>query len=127
MTIQTQLDQLRRKTAGCQLTAFGDLSSKLILRSSSAAPCPREVLDSLCTKAVTCFSVTDGDVEADLGGNGHYGQAAVMFTPAQSFIFARPDRAADDVTCAVIESAQDVEQALDAVRGMVTKIGEDTK
>jgi hypothetical protein len=50
-----------------------------------------------------------------------------MFTPAQSFIFARPDKAADDVTCAVIESAQDVEQALDAVRGTVTKIGEDTK
>ena len=127
MTIQTHLDQLRRTTAGCQLTAFGDLSSKLILRSSAAAPCPREVLDNLSTKAATCFSVLDAVTAVDLAENEHYGQSAIMFTPSQSFVFARPDIAADDVTCAVIDNAQDVEQALHAVRDTVRKIGEDNR
>lgn len=127
MTIQTHLDQLRRATAGCQLTAFGDLSSNLILRSSAAAHCPREVLDSLSTKAATCFSVLETDPTEDLTETGHYGQTAIMFTPSQSFIFARLDSADDDVTCAVIENAQDVEQALQATRDTVRKIGEDSR
>lgn len=82
------------------------------------------MLDSLCAKAVTCFSILDSDTAAELTKNGHYGQTAIMFTPGQSFVFGRPDLAADDVTCAVIDSAQDVEQALHTIRDTVSKIGE---
>lgn len=127
MTIQTQLDQLRQNAAGCQLTAFGDLSSKLILRSSAAAPCPREVLDSLSTKAVTCFSVLDSDTTTELTEEGYYGQSAILFTPGQSYVFARPDPASDDVTCSVIEAAQDVEKALHSICATARNIGEDSR
>lgn len=127
MTIQAHLDTLRRGTAGCQLTAFGDLSSKLILRSSSAAARPREELDNLCTKAATCFAVLDLETAGNLLGNGHYGNAAIFFTPGKSVIFARPSPETDDMTCAVIESAQDVEQALHGVRKTVAQIAEDSQ
>ena len=125
MTIQNHLDQLRQNAPGCTLTAFGDLSSRLILRSSSAAPCPREVLDGLSQKAAICFSVMEDGHAPELIDADCYGHSAIMFTPGQSFVFGRSDASADDVTCAVIESAQDVEQALRATRETVQKIGED--
>lgn len=125
MTIQAYLDELRDGTPGCRISAFGDLSSKLVLRSSARGPCTREVLDRMCNSAVSCFSVLDREGAEEVTDAAYYGQAAVMFTPAQSYVFARPDADADDVTLAVMDSAQDVEGAVEAVRDTMGKITEE--
>ena len=79
----------------------------------------------MCNSAVSCFSVLDREGAEAVTDAAYYGQAAVMFTPAQSYVFARPDADADDVTLAVMDSAQDVEGAVEAVRDTMGKITEE--
>ncbi|MEE4187614.1 MAG: hypothetical protein V2I76_04100 [Roseobacter sp.] len=123
MTIQAYLDGLRAETPGCRLTAFGDLSTKLVLRTSTDRPCAREVLDALCDSAVQCFSATETETPSDLTGAGYYGRSAILFTASQSVVFARPATTPEDVIFAVVDSARDVDHALSALRRTLGKIG----
>ena len=125
MSIQAHLDGLRSQISDCELTAFGDLSSRLILRSSSAKPCQREKLDQLCRHAVESFAKAELVPVTELTDNAVCGCAAVMFSAGKAFVFARPDVTSDEFTCAVTQATSDSALALEATRKSASLIGED--
>ena len=127
MTIQAHLDSLRKRVSGCDLTAFGDLSSRLILRSSSAEPCQRERLDQLCQHAVDSFAKAGLIPASNRIDHAVCGRSAVMFAAGKSFIFVRPDAGSDEFTCAVSHATPDPVSALNATQEITRLIGDDTQ
>lgn len=59
MSVQALLDKCRRDVAGCDIVAFGDYQSLLILRSSQDCHIRREALDTLCSEAAGGFTKLD--------------------------------------------------------------------
>lgn len=126
MTVQEHLEELRKTTFGCGLTAYGDLSSGLILRSSSEAPYPREMLDALCDDAVRSLAVTKRQHwPAGMETDG-YGTSVISFTTRRSHVFVRHDPKADDLICATIDKAQAIAPVLRAARATAEQIAEDS-
>ncbi len=126
MTIQAQMDQLRESSIGCALSAFGDISSGLILRSSSEVPCPRELLDSLCEDAIRCFALVHPHSQPESTDSNVYGTVVMSFTAQRAQVFVRHDAETNDVICAVIEQACAIEPVLRAARKTAEKISEDS-
>ena len=126
MTVQHRLDQLRESAPGCTLAAFGDISSGLILRSSSDRPRPRELLDSLCEDAIRCFALADQHPRPEGADPNVYGASVISFTARRSHLFVRHDTETGDVICTVIEQAQPIDPVLRAARETAEKISEDS-
>lgn len=126
MSIQEHLDALRKASFGCALTAYGDLSSGLILRSSSEGPCPREVLDALCDDAVRSLAVTRRQSWPEGMDTADYGTSVISFTAQRSHVFVRHDPKTDDLICATIEKAQAIAPVLSAARATAKRIAEDS-
>jgi len=59
MSVQQILDTRRHGMAGCDIVAFGDYRSLLILRSSHGSHIRREALDRLSGAAATMFAQLD--------------------------------------------------------------------
>ena len=117
MTVQDDLDQLRAQTPGCDLTAFGDLSSSLILRFSAENKLPREKLDQLCARAGRGFGVVGS--EKDL-----MSEAVICFSESQTEVYARSSASPDDIICVALGSGHDIDTGAQAARGMALKMSE---
>lgn len=59
MSLQALLDKCRNEVTGCDIVAFGDYHSSLILRSSQERHIRREALDTLCAEAARTFGQLD--------------------------------------------------------------------
>lgn len=59
MTFADHINALRSDLPGCRLVAFGDVSTRLVLRASHGPEVRREHLDRLCDEAAACFSMAD--------------------------------------------------------------------
>ncbi len=59
MNIAERLETIRQTTPGCELIAFGDLGTRLVLRSSAVSQPPQEYLDQLCAQADHGFDLQD--------------------------------------------------------------------
>ncbi|MEM6888975.1 MAG: hypothetical protein AAF636_12635 [Pseudomonadota bacterium] len=126
MSIQTDLERLYDSLKGCQMAAFGDLSSGLILRSHSAKPWPRERLDQLCESAVRCFEICAQPHTSNPGDTAEGCQTAVLFTAERAFVFARREAEPSDVTCAVFNRTTAIGTAVARVKGTALCIGSDS-
>lgn len=125
MKIQSHLDELRDKVSGCDLTAFGDLSSGVILRSSSPAPVTRDKLDQLCQAAKQCFELSECIGHSDEPQAEASVQSVMSFSAQDSKIFARDAREPNDVTCTVIKAGHGLEAALENTVAIAAEIGSD--
>lgn len=88
MDVIKELDGLRADIEGCDLAAFADLTTSMILCVSSATRHAQEELDALTATAAT---VLDGAVaegaQAFLGGSK--AQTAITMTPVDVRIYLR--------------------------------------
>ena len=114
MTIQEDLEKLRKETQGCTLSAFGDLSSSLILRSSSETRVPREKLDQLCVRAEKAFGFLDAVMDAKP-------TKVIAFGAQQTEVFEREHAGSDDVVCAVLDPACSINSGAQAVHAVVQR------
>ena len=105
MPVEKCLETLREGLESCDITAFGDLSSGLILRSNTATPCRREVLDALCNKASEGFSLQDKIDLPQGAGPSIFGCSLIEFGPEYVRVFARTPDAKTDVVCARLSTA----------------------
>jgi hypothetical protein len=103
MSLSDRLDEMRAGIAGCSLVSFGDLQTSLALRTSSAAPCPRERLDEIFAQAAAGFAAADRLV-ADAEPVGDL----FVLTPSDVRVFVRSLRNAADVVCAVGETTDEI-------------------
>lgn len=124
MTIQAFLDDLLDQTPGCTLTAFGDLSSKLILRSSTTAPVKREKLDQLCEAAEKSFAILDAVKQETAPSPGGDTQSVICFSSLDAKTFARCGEDLTDLTCTVTgpghslrTSLQNTQKVADQIAG----------
>lgn len=125
MNVQSHLDDLREGTPGCTLTAFGDLSSSLILRSSSHEALQRETLDKLCESAHWSFDVLE-HIHAASASSGTEAQQVVLFSHKEATIFVRSLQEINDMICATVGPGQPLQTALNATAACLNAIeGED--
>lgn len=121
MTLVEQLDSLRAAAPGCGLVAFGDLNTRLVLRTSARAPWPQERLDELCAQAARCFASTDTGALAD-----HFGGArqteAVLLEPDSLRLFLRAPKDESDLLCVVCDTVGDYERVAPLARDMVQRL-----
>lgn len=125
MNIQDQLDSLRADTPGCVLTAFGDISSGLILCASAEKQHPREVLDTLCYSAIDCFDLVDEVATPEPCDAKVFGDTAVSFTTHETQLFARTSDTSEDVVCAIMNPAHPFEAAMERVQDAAQQAMED--
>jgi hypothetical protein len=95
MDIAGRLSALRESTPGCALVAFGDLGTRLVLRSSAAGQQPQEYLDQLCAQAAHGFSLQDALTDQTTSPNVDAAEVIVV-TPQETRIYIRAPGAAQD-------------------------------
>lgn len=103
MDLATRLKTLREATAGCSLVAFGDLGSRLVLRSSAETQPPQEYLDQLCAQADRGFCMQDALLARDAMSD-HRQPKVMIVTPLETRIYIRAaaatqDTASDAILC----------------------------
>ncbi len=91
-----ELDAFRTANPGCEMLAFADLSTHMILVTDSGTKHPREVLDALCNEAATLLGGKGTPVLGEVPSN-----AAVWATQASLRIFLRAPEEPNDVLCCV--------------------------
>ena len=90
------LDDLKQSDPSCQMLAFADLSTQMILVTDSSASHPREQLDALCTEAATLLG---GRKKPILGTEPT--NTAIWSTQSSVRVFLRAAGEPDDVLCCV--------------------------
>ncbi|MBM7067981.1 hypothetical protein [Actibacterium sp. 188UL27-1] len=109
VTVSDELDSLRSAFPDCQTVAFADLSSRMILKTSSAQKTPQELMDRLCEEAVSIF----GDIGSNLSLSDDTDAAqAVVFTSTSLKIFLRGAQEPADILCCVCSPSIDVDSFL---------------
>jgi hypothetical protein len=116
MPLGERLDRCRSEVAGCELVAYGDLGSGLILRSSSHQPCPRERLDALCDAAAV--QLRGARCQQLAGQSGAPPRLAVTMTRDETRIFVATGVAGTaeyDMLCSVSDGRADVTAGIRAL------------
>ncbi|RKT35057.1 hypothetical protein BXY70_1085 [Roseovarius halotolerans] len=113
-----RLDAMRADIAGCSLVSFGDLQTALALRTSSAAPCPREKLDEIFAQAVASFAAAD-KLAQDMAQGGEPAEDTLVMTPRDLRVFVRSQSNGADVVCAVGDSHEAVPAMIASARELL--------
>lgn len=103
MNIAERLDTMRRATPGCDLIAFGDLGTRLVLRSSAVSQPPQEYLDQLCAQADHGFGLQDA-LASQMSSHSGTVPEVMVITPQETRIYIRSqnadqDTASDAILC----------------------------
>ena len=91
-----ELDALKNGDAACEMIAFADLSTKMILVTDSAASRPREVLDALCHEAATLLGGRNAPILGTKPVN-----SAIWATQSSVRVFLRAPGEPNDVLCCI--------------------------
>jgi len=113
-TLQTQIDDLRASHPGCSLVAFADVEAGLVLLSSAAHVARREVLDSLCEKAVGLLTATAPAFDPTP-------DTAIRATSDGVEIVLRDPTRPSDALCAVLTPDGDLDAYMRAARTVLAQ------
>lgn len=127
MQVERSLESLRKELQNCDITAFGDLSSGLILRSNTAVPCRREVLDALCEKAGDGFSLLEGIELPQDADTSLFGSCVVELSRDNVHIFSRSAQTEADFVCARLAKTAVDTNAVEQCCATAQRIQEDTE
>ncbi|WIY25856.1 hypothetical protein [Parasedimentitalea psychrophila] len=127
MDITARLDSLRKTTAGCGLVAFGDLGTRLVLRSSAAVQHRQEYLDQLCAQAEHGFHLQDAlaaPITAPSGGAA----TVIVVTPQETRIYIRRPGAtastANDAILAVCDNEHSAQALVAPAMSLLSDLSE---
>jgi len=117
MDVTEVLDELRADVEGCDLAAFADLNTSMILCVSSATRHAQEELDALTE---TAAAVLDGSVAegAEAFLDGSKAQAAITMTPVDVRVYLRASPAQSEALICLC--APDADLAKVVARGTTT-------
>lgn len=126
MSIATSLDTLRRDIPGCTLVAFGDLGTRLVLRTSSDTHCAQEQLDQICTQAAQLFSSCD--LIEQVSGLSRTGPAhATVLGPGETTVLVRSEIDAADFICCICTPDHPINDIATKAAGTLRDISQDQK
>ena len=124
MRLSEKLDELREKFPACQVLAFADNSTGMVLCSSSAEKLRQERLDALCDRAIealggdaaTCVRAAVKQLEGGIF-------KAITIEPAEVGIFLKSKTNPDDVLCCVCSPAVALEEFISSAYENLTLFG----
>lgn len=122
MDITTELDAMRADLQGCVLVAFTDLSSQLVLSSSSASKPAQEEMNALSQAA---HLVLDGSYaeSASAGWDGNPpADTAVLMTGSEARVFLRSPGNPAEALVAVCAPDTNLEVAVSQARATLDRI-----
>jgi hypothetical protein len=111
------LDALHNGYAGCETLAFADLSTQMILVTSSGTISRREVLDALCAEAALTLGTKS---KVAIGTNPC--TTSIVAGQDQTRVFLRASQEPTDVLCCVFQPGLDVAEFLPAARACLEQI-----
>jgi hypothetical protein len=112
-----ELDALRNANQGCEMLAFADLSTQMILVTDTAANAPRETLDRLCNEAMTMLGAGRKVVLGEEPST-----AALVANSEGVRVFLRAEEEPNDVLCCVCAPELDVEAFVADARERLNRI-----
>lgn len=115
-SIAVALDRLRAAQAGCALVAFGDLGTRLVLRTSAEKTQPQEFLDRICEQAVQTFALCDS---AGSGANH-----ATVVSQKDTRLFVRCKGNGSDFLCCVCDGDDDLEDFAASAKTMLREMSQ---
>ena len=122
MDITTELDAMRADLEGCVLVAFTDLSSQLVLSSSSASKPAQEEMNALSQAAHLVLDGAYAD-SAQAGWDGKpAAEAAVLMTGAEARVFLRSPGNPAEALIAVCAPDTDLDAAVTQARATLDRI-----
>ncbi|MEM8774648.1 MAG: hypothetical protein AAGF53_06415 [Pseudomonadota bacterium] len=109
MGIEDILDATFKAVSSCEVAAFGDTNSRLILRACHEDNVRREYLNALCDQAARCFRVVDTAVsfQSDIDDAEAEFNEATLVSQGKMTVFVRVDFTSPDFLCLVCRTPQD--------------------
>ena len=117
MAIADEINKLREEYDGCTLVAFADLSSKMVLLTSSRKKIPQENLDHLCAEAAIMFKGAAANLNRDAAPI-----TALVVDGDHTNIYLRNEAGADDVLCCVCGPDVDLNAFLTSAQARLDQI-----
>jgi len=117
MAIADEINKLREEFDGCKLVAFADLSSKMVLLTSSRKKIPQENLDHLCAEAAIMFKGAAANLNKDAAPI-----TALVADGDHTNIYLRNATGADDVLCCVCGPDVDLTAFLTSAQARLDQI-----
>lgn len=115
-----ELNSLRKAVPGCDVVAFADLSTQMVLVTSSDRSIPREEMDALSAEGSAVLGRSK-DGPLGLGRPG----SAVVATSTGLRIFLRASAEPSDALCCIAKSDLDVAAFLAQARPCLDRISGD--
>ena len=125
MTVNEALDAMREELPGCSLVAFTDLSSQLVLCTSSAGRPAQEELDSLSRAAQIALvgAVAEGAGPVwDGDASGEPAETAMLLTGSEARVFLRSSGDAPEALVCVCSADADLGAVVDSGRVALDRI-----
>ncbi len=124
MSVAEILDECRTAVSGCQLVAFIDLDSKMVLSVSAQSKQRQERLDTLGTMASAFLPLPDDDIAKCLSHDGAMPpQAAVLLTMTETTAFVRSQAEPREALCCSCAPNASVDSIIEAARMILPDIG----
>lgn len=125
MNITERLDCVRQEFPECQVVAYADISTNMILSTSAAIELRQEHVDSLCDIAV---DVLGGQSSSPLRGvlGGHSGSdvfQVIIIEPAEVGVFLRSTTSPIEALCCVCSPLIDLGKFIAGARLHLDEIG----
>ena len=121
MDVAEALDTLRQDADGCDLVAFADLASGMVLRVSSARRHPQEELDVLPGLALSVFGSPIAEGAAALLDGANPG-TAITVTSVDARLYMRAPSPATEALICVCAPGSDLAQVLDCSKTALGRI-----
>lgn len=118
MSIADGLKSLQTDFEACQIAAYADLSTKMVLSSSSDSPVPQEQLDQLCAKAATVMNGVSGQAVAAMLSSSQEARIdeVVSLHGADTYFMVRSATDPDEAICCLCSQDVDVSAFSAAVK-----------
>lgn len=123
----TWLDRLRREFPACRLAAFADLSTGMVLSTSTDMPVAQERLDRLCATAV---ELLDGESAARVSRatgkqNAGWLSHAMTIDGGEIGVFVRSGKEPRDALCCLCDAAGDLDALIAAAGQCLESVSAD--
>lgn len=120
MDVAKVLDEMRSKVDGCDLVAFADLSSQMVLRASSATKRGQEEIDALTDAAL--LALAGPIAEGAMALTGGAPATAVTMTKGDVHVFMRTPSGQNEALIAVCAPDADVSKVVDCGRETLERL-----
>ena len=124
VTMSEELAALRIRIPGCSVVAFADLSTGLVLASSTSHKTTQERLDALCAAArASLLGPSAHKIAEDFAGNAQNTPRVAIHADAHGITcFVRPSVPAQEALCCVLSPESPLDRVVEDAQAFLLRI-----